>query len=110
MGLSIEFIILILGIHFVADFVLQSHWMAMNKSKSLIALGAHVAVYTGVVGLILGWSYGLCNGLAHLLVDFCTSKATAALWKRGEVHWFFVVIGADQFIHYAILFATWEMF
>lgn len=111
----VDAIVLALVIHWVFDFVLQSNWMASNKSNSLRALSGHVIVYT-VGMMLLGFFVagptttavliGAINGGTHFGVDFCTSKITSALWKKKDVHNFFVVIGFDQLIHTIILIAT----
>lgn len=51
-------------------------------------------------------SYIGINALAHLVIDYFTSKGTAYLYKKGDVHNFFVVIGFDQFLHAATLILT----
>lgn len=114
-------------IHWVSDFVLQSHWMATNKSKSNRALGLHVATYTASMGVLtvlamlvqpiwliffLGKGFSvflvwlLVNGVLHFMTDYVTSRATSHLWAKGRTHDFFVVVGLDQVIHYACLFYT----
>lgn len=113
------FIVIVLFFHWVFDFVLQTEWMASNKSHSVRALSAHAIVYT--VGMLLAGFFiagptttavlfGLVNGVLHFCVDFCTSKLTAALWKKKDVHNFFVVIGADQLTHNITLLATLSLF
>lgn len=37
---------LALGAHFVGDYVLQSHWMALNKGRSSLVALVHVIFYT----------------------------------------------------------------
>ena len=100
-------IIILLSIHFVADFLLQSDWMAMNKSKSLIPLTTHVAIYTGAF-LVFGiWYFPLVDVLlfcgitfvAHLLTDLYGSKLTSSLFKQKRHRAFFNVIGFDQLLH-----------
>jgi hypothetical protein len=91
--------------HFIADFILQSHWMASNKSKSWVPLLAHIGVYTACM-VWVGWQFALVNGVMHLVVDFFTSRATAKLWAKKDVHNFFVVIGLDQLIHSVCLLST----
>lgn len=98
-------IILVLFIHFIADFISQSNWMAQNKSKSIIPLSVHILVYSSCF-IVLGWKYALVNGLAHFITDFWTSKLTSKLYKEGKIHEFFVVIGFDQFIHASCLILT----
>jgi hypothetical protein len=121
MALQWQFVAL-LFVHWVADFVLQSHWMSVNKSKRFDALLLHATTYTGVLlvgaGLILGVhqieSLALfvgVNGLLHLATDFVTSRITSRLWQLKREHDFFVVVGLDQFIHQATLATTlWFIF
>ena len=98
-------IIAVLGTHFLADFVLQSDYMTQNKSKSNLVLLFHVSVYASCL-LWFGWQYALLNGAFHFGTDYVTSRATSRLWVAGKRHWFFVVIGLDQFIHAVCLIAT----
>jgi len=106
----------LLTVHFVADFVLQSDWMAQNKSKSNRALGLHVGVYT--VAILVGSAplafilkgtdpipfsaavlWAAVNGVAHFATDYVTSRINSRLWAAKNVHWFFVGVGFDQLIH-----------
>lgn len=113
----------ILLVHWIGDFVLQTHWMASNKSKNLNALLSHVAVYyvTLVIGtsLLFWYVFGadgslwamltiwwMANGILHFAVDHVTSRINGWLWNKGDYHNFFVSVGFDQFVHYACLFAT----
>lgn len=97
--------LVLIWIHFLADFVMQTNEMAQNKSTSLRWLTIHICVYTTFF-VAFGWQFALINGAAHWIVDFFTSKATSYLWKKKEVHYFFVVIGFDQALHLTILFLT----
>lgn len=110
--------------HFVGDFLFQSNWMALNKSRDWRALLAHVGVYS-LCFIGWGWRFVALTFLFHLMTDAVTSRITSKLWfVRGVVyrlgrievdydmakrHWFFVVIGADQLIHYLTLAWTWQM-
>ncbi len=98
-------ILAIMGTHLIGDFFLQSHWMSVNKSKRMDALLIHIGIYTLSL-LWLGPVYAVANGAMHLGVDFVTSRITAALWKSQKIHWFFVVIGVDQFLHQVCLLST----
>lgn len=111
----IDLILPIIFLHFIADFVCQSNWMAQNKSKDMIALSTHVIVYTCVISagmvVILGTSYPLfqwcmINGILHFCVDFITSRVSSMMWEQKRVHAFFVVIGFDQLLHYFSLILT----
>ena len=112
--MTLQTIMTIIAMHWVADFVLQTDWQAKNKSKNNLALALHVVTYTfcllwyaaliipGVVGII----WVLANGAAHFGVDYVTSRINTYLWNKGRVHDFFVMVGFDQVIHYACLFGS----
>lgn len=110
----------LLAVHWVADFVLQTHWQASNKSKNFEALSRHVYSY-GValmVGslFILGPSINtvkflMANVVLHLATDFCTSRVTSKLYAKDDIHNFFVVVGFDQLIHQVTIAVTlWFFF
>ena len=114
-------ILSVLFVHWVADFVCQTQWMAINKSKNNWALGVHVLVY-GFVTYNLFWLinyffldafstltlavWTVVNMALHAIVDYNTSRVTSKLWAEQKTHNFFVMIGFDQFIHYVCLFVT----
>ena len=106
---------ILLAVHWVADFVLQSRWMAENKSSRLDALGLHVGVYTAVLAVAATLLFGMgmnvlwfiaANGLLHFATDFVTSRITSALWQKQNVHGFFAVVGLDQLLHQVALATT----
>lgn len=111
-------IITIIACHWVFDFFLQDDQMAKNKSKCNFALFDHTFIYTvgiftmACLNYILfdKWYYGLLfigiNSFAHFMTDWVTSRASSLLYKEERYHDFFVVIGADQMIHYITLFGT----
>ena len=117
--LTLYIVLLILGGHFISDFVYQTNDMAVNKSKNNWWLSYHAIVY-GVILFCISNAFGLfdtwqlimywavTNAAIHWCVDYCTSRVTSYLWKKGDVHYFFVVIGLDQFIHYTCLFWTYQ--
>ena len=110
----------LLAVHYVGDFILQTHWQASNKSKRLDALIKHVLIYTGVLFLaswLLFWDtaavarFTLANGLLHFGTDYVTSRWTSRLYAKQDWHNFFVVIGLDQLIHQTTLAVTmWALF
>jgi len=102
-------IVSILFLHWIADFILQSDYMAKNKSKNTAVLLLHVLVYSSFF-LWFGWQFAVVNGCLHFLIDFCTSRWTGYLYRKGDIHNFFVVIGLDQTLHFVCLFGTLILF
>lgn len=128
MSMTEHLLVVAMTLHFVGDFVLQSDWMAQNKSKRWDALAFHCAVYSACfIGFGLAFSAALF--VLHFITDAITSRMTSRLWffrredgiweqasftmpKHGRTlvnpwtpierhrHWFFVVIGLDQWLHF----------
>ena len=82
--------------------------MATNKSTSNKWLLCHVLVYAIPFLIIFGWKFAMVNFCFHLVTDYFTSRATTALYKRQEWHWFFCVVGFDQAIHLTTLLLTFS--
>jgi uncharacterized membrane protein HdeD (DUF308 family) len=109
--MSLNLILMVLGLHWLFDFVFQTHKQATEKSKSFFMLFNHCAVYClwGIViaflfPTILGCVFFMYLLLTHFIIDGITSRITSYLWKKERVHDFFVVIGADQVLHYVSIF------
>jgi hypothetical protein len=103
---EVSVVIIILALHLLGDFFLQSDWMAVNKSKSYKALAVHCFVYASCFALF-GLSFFIVTYFTHLVTDGITSRITSRLYTAGKRHWFFVVIGVDQFIHYVTLLLSY---
>ncbi len=108
-------IVLSLFAHFIGDFILQSDAMALKKSKNVRVLLEHAGIYIIpfypiclFFNIPITWLF--VNMFCHFCVDFVSSKITAHFWKTDERHWFFVTIGADQFIHQLFIITTLILF
>ena len=119
----------LLAAHFVGDFVLQSDFVAINKSKSWKVLLFHCLIYSACF-LPWGWKFAVVTFYLHFVTDWVTSRITSKLWfferryygadmpidlsddwyyVEGKRHWFFVTVGADQLIHYVTLAWTLKL-
>ncbi len=108
----------LLTVHWVADFIFQSDWLAKNKSKSLSALTTHVLVYTAILAIAVHSLFGTTvalnvillyiglNAVAHFATDYVTSRMSSKLYAAGQNHEFFVVVGFDQLLHTCTLGLT----
>ena len=123
--MEISILVSIIWAHFVADFVLQTDKMATSKSTSYVWLSNHILVYSGamlglmaptvyfmdpdnshwLLTLLLMWT--VINGAFHWITDWCSSRVTSYLWKKGDRHNFFIAIGADQAVHMMTMIITW---
>lgn len=108
------FLVYVFLLHYFADFVCQTNWMALNKSKSNLALGTHILVYSLVmlVGLHVAlifhamsyiWLFVLINGVLHFVTDYVTSRISSHFWVAEQRSYFWWTIGFDQWIHQATL-------
>jgi uncharacterized protein (DUF2062 family) len=100
-------IIYLLTLHFIGDFILQSNYVASNKSKDNLVLLQHVIIY-GLPLLLISFKFAVINLILHFLVDYVTSRITATLWQQRRIHYFFVTIGFDQLLHAISLILTYQ--
>ena len=59
----------LIWIHFIADFMMQSDRIALNKSKSNLILLQHVVIY-GIFLLPFGLLFALVNAGLHFITDY----------------------------------------
>jgi hypothetical protein len=117
------YVLFFLFVHWIADFVLQSDKMALNKSTSNYWLGLHVTVYS-LATIVLWAGLFLLTGLhvsfiqyveaclalfiMHFITDYITSRITGKYYRAKKNHEFFVTIGFDQWLHYVQIFTVFN--
>ena len=97
--------------HVIADFVLQTSWMAIGKDQKTgwaLPLLAHCLVHLAVaMTLILAvaprfWFVALIDFAIHITVDrakgYCAARFGVTL-ESGHP-WFWTLIGVDQALHH----------
>lgn len=101
--------------HFIADWLFQTLWEAMNKSKKILPLFIHSLVYT--ISFIpafyfynFKWEYLSILFISHMILD---NRKFEVWWinrikktKKEDVSnhlWTILLIGVDQVFHLAIL-------
>ncbi|QFF97784.1 DUF3307 domain-containing protein [Psychrobacillus glaciei] len=98
--------------HLIGDYLLQTNWMARNKSKKWLPLLVHCIVYTVIIIGILyignGWlplNAILLIFVSHLILD----KRVFVVWwvknimgaKEKDAGWLIII--ADQIFHIIVL-------
>jgi len=97
--------------HVIADFVLQTSWMAIGKDQKTgwaLPLLAHCLVHLAVASALIlvvaprFWFVALIDFVIHLAVDrakgLCASTLGVTL-ESGHP-WFWTLIGVDQALHH----------
>lgn len=113
-GIMINDIILIILLHFVADFLCQMRWMALGKCTSNTVLFQHIAAYSSVffVASFLTPAFGLMfvlvNAIGHAITDWCSSRIGKWFHEQNQMYWFFATLGLDQTIHMLTLILSYE--
>jgi hypothetical protein len=113
---ALLFIWLLMG-HFIFDWLLQTHWMSMNKSKHWLPLTVHSFIYAlgvyitawAALGGFPTWYTLLILFVTHVLLDdyrfhiwWMTKIKRIPAEKARETLWMIICI--DQIWHILILF------
>jgi hypothetical protein len=107
---ALAFWMIVLAVkHVIADFFLQTTWMAMGKDARTgwaMPLLAHCAIHgalTTAILLLLAprlWFLSIVDFVLHLIIDrlkgFCVSTFNVTM----EHQWFWWLIGIDQALHH----------
>jgi hypothetical protein len=120
-----QYILAIIVLHFIGDWLLQSRFMADNKSKftviGWIAWSQHIIIYfiTMMIGIAVFYHYypqelvmrnlacwTIFNSIIHGIQDKITSQLTSRFYAKHNYHAFFTTIGFDGMMHYLTLFIS----
>lgn len=110
-------IILLIVLHYIGDFLLQTREMANNKSKDNEWLALHVLAYSMVFffGMILFYDYFVSiifmsiTFVCHFFTDYVTSRLTSYCYKKNQIYNFFAIMGFDQVLHLVQLILTLKL-
>ena len=123
--ISLYTVFIILIVHWIADFVLQTDKQAKGKSNNWNDLLEHTINYSIVwlptmvllcfinnielINIKIPFLFFIITLVCHTITDYFTSRLNTKLWNKGDVHNFFVSIGFDQVLHYVQLFLTYYL-
>ena len=95
--------------HIIADFVLQTSWMALGKDQKTgwaLPLLAHCLVHLACsLALILiiaprFWFVAFIDFSIHIVVDRAKGICSSSFGLTPEHPWFWTLIGVDQALHH----------
>jgi len=79
--------IMFLLCHFVGDYIFQSDWMAMNKSKKTLNCLVHCILYTACfLILTLSWKALLFIGVTHFIFDRFPIIIKRLIWLKNHIN------------------------
>jgi E3 ubiquitin-protein ligase DOA10 len=113
-GALVGWMLLLTVKHVIADFVLQTSWMAIGKDQKTgwaLPLLAHCLVHLAVaMALILiiaprFWFVAIIDFVIHIMVDRAKGFCASTLGVTLEHPWFWTLIGVDQALHHLTGFA-----
>jgi len=95
--------------HVIADFFLQSTWMAVGKDLKkgwALPLLAHCLVHLAVAMVLIlivaprFWFVALIDFAIHIAVDRAKGFCVSTFGVKQEHQWFWWLIGIDQALHH----------
>lgn len=95
--------------HVVADFFLQTAWMAEGKERRvdwLKPLLAHTGIHAGILLAMLlvaapqFWWLALVDFVVHTIIDRCKSLVVSGFGLKPNQAYFWWAIGIDQALHH----------
>ncbi len=112
------FPLVLLGAHFLGDWILQPRKIAINKSKKISILFLHVVIVSLCLFFALSIKFSITesmpliitNGLSHALLDWYGWNfykhyfSNLSIEEHFSNYWFYFTIAIDQFIHLSIIF------
>jgi hypothetical protein len=110
-GALVGWMLLLTVKHIIADFMLQTSWMALGKDQKTgwaLPLLAHCLVHLAVALLLIliiapkFWFVAFIDFAIHIVVDrakgLCASRLGVTL--ANEHPWFWTLFGVDQALHH----------
>jgi hypothetical protein len=74
-------------VHLLGDFIGQSDYMALNKSKKTIPCLVHVLIYTSCFLLLTtSWKALVFIGVTHFILDRWHTPLRRLIWSKGHLN------------------------
>jgi hypothetical protein len=108
-GALVGWMLLLTFKHIIADFVLQTAWMAHGKDQKkgwglplLVHCLIHLAVATVLILIVAPrfWFVALIDFVIHIIVDRLKGICSVRFRMTLEHPWFWTLMGVDQSLHH----------
>jgi Protein of unknown function (DUF3307) len=108
-GALVGWMLLLTFKHIIADFVLQTGWMAHGKDQKkgwALPLLAHCLVHLAVATVLIlivaprFWFVALIDFAIHIVIDRAKGICSYSFRMTPEHPWFWTLIGVDQALHH----------
>jgi hypothetical protein len=108
-GALVGWMLLLTFKHIIADFVLQTRWMAYGKDMKkgwalplLVHCLIHLAVAMVLILLVAPrfWYVALIDFVIHIIVDRLKGICSAYFGMTLQHPWFWTLMGVDQALHH----------
>lgn len=125
--INIIFVLVILTIHWFADFIMQDEKWALGKSKNWSDLLSHTLTYSAVWFFIchalivteylslLFYFFPIITFICHTITDYFTSRIVSKKFAQKQYGssipniGAFTIIGFDQLLHFIQLLLTYQL-
>jgi hypothetical protein len=108
-GLLVGWMLLLTFKHIIADFVLQTAWMAHGKDQKkgwalplLVHCLMHLAVALVLILIVAPrfWFVAFIDFVIHIIIDRAKGLCSSTFGMTPEHPWFWTLIGIDQALHH----------
>ena len=108
-GLLVGWMLLLTVKHIIADFVLQTAWMAYGKDQRkgwalplLVHCLIHLAVALVLILIVAPgfWFVAFIDFIIHIIVDRAKGICSSSFGMTPDHPWFWTLIGIDQALHH----------
>lgn len=105
----VAWMLLLTAKHVIADFFLQTSWMAIGKDQKTgwaLPLLAHCCVHLGLTTALMlifaprFWFLGPVDFVIHLVIDRVKGFCVGRFDVTAQHQWFWWLIGIDQALHH----------
>jgi len=100
-------LLLLIWMHFIADFLFQSKNINMYKFEQKGVLFIHCMLYS-IPFFWFGWLFALITGGLHFVIDYTVPILARKYWNEKDYLSFLASFSFDQITHITLIVLTYE--